>query len=115
MPPTSEDWDGFYSAVEAVATANVQAPLKCPLDFKFTMDAASNNVSTRKPTASTWRLSSSITRVPRSATAPSSALSPSSNDCSTTICTVRFEHNHTHEIDYPINNLSNEDCSSIHA
>ena len=39
------NWDEFYEAVEAVAKAEVPAPSQCPLQFEFTLDAASNNAS----------------------------------------------------------------------
>ena len=42
---TTGNWDGFYEAVEAVAKAEVPAPSQCPLQFEFTLDAASNNAS----------------------------------------------------------------------
>ena len=42
-PPSSGDWDGFYSTVEQVANAAVPAPSSCPLQFEFTVEAATYN------------------------------------------------------------------------
>ena len=98
-PTISGDWDSFYDTVEAVATADVPAPLKCPLDFKFMIEAASNNAST--PEAYGFYLEAFIKHHPGSTASYGSELRPISQ-LQPLLCHhphfARFEHNHIHGI-----------------
>ena len=93
-----------------MAKAEVPAPSQCPLQFEFTLDAASNNASLLGDYG--FDLEEFIKHHPGSTVSYGSELRPL--DQLQPLLQFHpsyehFEHNHIHGIYYPINNVSDEE------
>ena len=97
-----------------MAKAEVPPPSSCPLQFEFTLEAASTNSSILEGCG--FDLSKFINDHPGSIVSYGSKLRPL--DQLRPLLQhhpnfERFAHNHTHGISYPIDDLSSEECSAM--
>ena len=112
--PSSEDWDGFFSAVEQVTRTAVLAPSSCPLQFEFTVDAATYNSNLMEEIG--YNLGKFINQNPGSTISYGSELRPL-NQLEPLLVHHqsydRFKSNHINGIDYPLEPLDNKARNSM--
>ena len=107
--PSSGDWDGFFSTVKQVTNAEVPAPSSCPLQFEFTVEAATYSSNLLEEVG--YDLGKFIDQNPGSTISYGSKLCPL--DQLEPLLThhysyERFKSNYINGIDYPLEPLDNE-------
>ena len=100
--------------MESIANAAVPTPLKSPIEFEFTMDAATHNSNLLEQVG--YNLGKFINNHPGSTISYGSELRPVEQLEPLLIhhpSYERFKLNHLNGIDYPVNDLSKEDRISM--
>ncbi|KAL7525801.1 hypothetical protein ACHAXR_002849, partial [Thalassiosira sp. AJA248-18] len=111
---TTGNWDEFYESVEYLAESTVPVPCDTSLQFEFSMDAATHNSNLLEDVG--YDLGKFIDQHPGSTISYGSELRPL--DQLQPLLQhhpsyERFAYNHLNGIDYPVDSLSQEECSSM--
>ena len=100
--------------MESIANSTVPTPSKSPIEFEFTMDAATHNSNLLEQVG--YDLGKFIDQHPGSTISYGSELRPI-KQLESLLCHhpsyERFKLNHLNGIDYPVNDLSEEDRTTI--
>jgi len=108
--PHTGNWHQFYTQVETIARSAVPAPTASPIEFEYTIDAATNNSNLLAEVG--YDLGKFINQHPGSTMSYGSELRPL--DQIGPLLThhpsfERFKRNHAHGIDYPLEPLAEEE------